>query len=612
MDSAGISISFDPSTSSSSSLQQTPSTQPSSENKTSPRNTLPLYIFTSIAILPGFLRGCSSSLHASISDFCNISMQLHNRSATWIRLVSNSAFSGYDFLRSRVVEAVHNRIHWNAVVPFDGGLLEFMNRSLTRTYHQVHSYMPGLLSLTLNGSILSRIWERKVSGVQEVELVDAGQQEGGISREIIEENVTGDIDIVDYIIERPASPPPPCPSSPSPSLLKNIITMPTIIEEEEPKDIVEPSSPSSPENTVSDLLSSETAYDSSSRKSASIISLFDKEPKRHRVTDVCMLSYLLSHWDKFCNYVDNDGISVTPHLKLRFSVDDLSWTYSGTTFAFDRDLVNDSLVEIILSNERSVFSTIPSNIDDFCDLRYLDLSNCGLSGSIVSTIGNLEHLEVLILSENKLSGELPSELGYLYRLRMLDVSTNMLTGTLPRSLGHLSKLQFLDVSHNRIEGVIPHEYGHLHALRTLNLRNNRIEGVISASLKNLQSVREIELADNMLVGLIPMELGFLEHLTTLDLTSNQLTGRVPVELAHLEGLRIKGNKIKNMLSFRLRRALSTGHLPSDQNLQTTNVTTKTNTNNTSSSIVTTAGLEESKLAKFLHRRRSLFHSPPTK
>ncbi|VFQ88840.1 unnamed protein product [Cuscuta campestris] len=41
----------------------------------------------------------------------------------------------------------------------------------------------------------------------------------------------------------------------------------------------------------------------------------------------------------------------------------------------------------------------------------IDLGNSGLSGQLVSDLGNLKHLQYLILSNNKLTGPIPTKLG---------------------------------------------------------------------------------------------------------------------------------------------------------------------------------------------------------
>lgn len=77
------------------------------------------------------------------------------------------------------------------------------------------------------------------------------------------------------------------------------------------------------------------------------------------------------------------------------------------------------------------------------NVRTLDLSNRGLSGSLKAEIRMLSNLETLDISNNDFTG-LPAEVGQLSRLRTLNLSNNPFTG-LPNELGNLSNLEVLDL-----------------------------------------------------------------------------------------------------------------------------------------------------------------------
>ncbi|XP_039158948.1 probable LRR receptor-like serine/threonine-protein kinase At1g05700 [Eucalyptus grandis] len=64
----------------------------------------------------------------------------------------------------------------------------------------------------------------------------------------------------------------------------------------------------------------------------------------------------------------------------------------------------------------------------------LKLSSSNLTGSIASSLSNLEALEVLDLSNNQLTGGIPETLAKLPKLRILNLSGNNLTGAVPEDL----------------------------------------------------------------------------------------------------------------------------------------------------------------------------------
>ncbi|GFP79028.1 brassinosteroid insensitive 1-associated receptor kinase 1 [Phtheirospermum japonicum] len=75
----------------------------------------------------------------------------------------------------------------------------------------------------------------------------------------------------------------------------------------------------------------------------------------------------------------------------------------------------------------------------------IDLGNAGLSGQLVSELGQLKGLQYLELYQNNISGPIPEELGSLTNLLSLDLYNNNLTGPIPETLGKLSSLRFLYV-----------------------------------------------------------------------------------------------------------------------------------------------------------------------
>lgn len=92
-------------------------------------------------------------------------------------------------------------------------------------------------------------------------------------------------------------------------------------------------------------------------------------------------------------------------------------------------------------SSKSVFVADGVTVPD--DIRVLDLSNRGLSGSLKAEVRELKNLKEIDISNNNFTG-LPAEVGQLSQLETLNLSNNPFTG-LPYELGNLKNLKVLDL-----------------------------------------------------------------------------------------------------------------------------------------------------------------------
>ena len=121
----------------------------------------------------------------------------------------------------------------------------------------------------------------------------------------------------------------------------------------------------------------------------------------------------------------------------------------------------------------------------------------------------------LLLHNNRLTGTLPPELGNLADLRWLSLGGNRLTRAIPEELGNLANLQWLSLERNRLSGAIPDALGDLPSLEALHIRDNRLDGEIPSGLGRLANLAVLDLGRNRLTGEIPAGLGRLANLRIL-------------------------------------------------------------------------------------------------
>ncbi|KAG1342013.1 LRR receptor-like serine/threonine-protein kinase EFR [Cocos nucifera] len=180
----------------------------------------------------------------------------------------------------------------------------------------------------------------------------------------------------------------------------------------------------------------------------------------------------------------------------------------------------------------------------------LDLSSCGLVGSLSPSIGNLTFLHRLHLENNGFISEIPLELGRLRRLKHLNLSFNSFQGVIPVNLTYCLELLTLDLSGNQLKGKIPVDVASLTKLGELNLANNSLTGFIPPSIGNLSSLETLQLYVNHLHGSIPEEISQLTNLQYLRVSVNDLTGTIPGRLYNMSSL-IRFSVASNDLQGRL-------------------------------------------------------------
>ncbi|KAL7258043.1 hypothetical protein ACSBR1_004212 [Camellia fascicularis] len=180
----------------------------------------------------------------------------------------------------------------------------------------------------------------------------------------------------------------------------------------------------------------------------------------------------------------------------------------------------------------------------------LELSGNNLTGSIPSSIGNLENLITLYLYDNQLSGSIPQEVGMLSSLVDLELSGNKLTGSIPSSIGNLGSLTTLYLHDNHLSGNIPPEFGKLSSLQILDLAANDLSGSIPGALEECMKLFNLNLSNNRLGESIPAEIGRIHNLQNLDLGYNLLIGKIPQqigELQRLETLNLSHNELSGLI-----------------------------------------------------------------
>lgn len=217
----------------------------------------------------------------------------------------------------------------------------------------------------------------------------------------------------------------------------------------------------------------------------------------------------------------------------------------------DKDFYSSTTLSSSSSSSNALLNYISSSSSQ---LETLVLANSNLRGPFPQEILSLSSLKYLDLSDNWITGTIPSTFGYnMTSLRLFTASDNLLTGQIPSSLGgsDLKNLDTLDLSYNFLEGTLPQSMNSL-SLETLFLNDQRrtTYSVLNNTNKrgnhnrrrrrqlmkqqqetNILSMNENNLS-NKKTGITGPLLDFasMTKLSTLNLARNNLTGTIPSTL----------------------------------------------------------------------------------
>ncbi|XP_045832457.1 receptor-like protein 9DC3 isoform X1 [Trifolium pratense] len=211
------------------------------------------------------------------------------------------------------------------------------------------------------------------------------------------------------------------------------------------------------------------------------------------------------------------------------------------------------LFSLSLSHNSQLSLNFESNVNyNFSILSKLELSSVGLIGFSKLSSGKFPRLRYLDLSNNKLFGSVPNWLLEIDSLQLLGLSHNLFTSMDEFSRNHWQNLYSLDLSFNLLAGDIFLSICNKSSLVLLNLAHNKLTGTIPQCLANLSFLVVLDLQMNKFYGTIPSNFSQDCHLRTLNLNGNLLEGDLPKSLLNceqLEALNLGSNKIEDHFPY---------------------------------------------------------------
>eukprot|EP00698_Gefionella_okellyi_P009938 TRINITY_DN2556_c0_g1_i3.p1 TRINITY_DN2556_c0_g1~~TRINITY_DN2556_c0_g1_i3.p1 ORF type:complete len:3589 (+),score=699.74 TRINITY_DN2556_c0_g1_i3:128-10894(+) len=207
---------------------------------------------------------------------------------------------------------------------------------------------------------------------------------------------------------------------------------------------------------------------------------------------------------------------------------DISWC--GMTGPLPTSIALMTSLTVLGVYNNALTGTIPAGVSGLTNLRNFAFSSNSISGSlVVPTVPNF--LQVLEGGSNSLTGSLPSHLAAMTNLVQISLNSNMLSGSLltvwPASLTVLLLRQ------NSLTGSWPQQLTTHLALRALNIGVNQLTGAVPLGLTAVTLLSSLYADSNSFTASLP---DMATALRTLVMSSNQLTGGLPPQYSDLTNL----------------------------------------------------------------------------
>lgn len=179
------------------------------------------------------------------------------------------------------------------------------------------------------------------------------------------------------------------------------------------------------------------------------------------------------------------------------------------------------------TNANNLTWPLPATIGNLSNLRYLILSYNNISGTLPTTIDQLDSVIYMWINNNNLTWPLPTTIGGLANLRNLYLWGNNINGTIPTQIANLPLIDYIHLDNNDIVWPLPNLTALNDTLEYLVISNNNISWPIPSWIYSMTNLRYLYLNNNPIGGTLSSSINNLTQLTHLQLSSAQMTWPLP-------------------------------------------------------------------------------------
>ena len=175
------------------------------------------------------------------------------------------------------------------------------------------------------------------------------------------------------------------------------------------------------------------------------------------------------------------------------------------------------LAHVLRHSVKERLTFLPDALDDWCELRALDLTDCNLLAALPPWFGNFVNLRTLSLYSCSSLTELPSSIGLLIELNQLTLEGCKRLSTLPSEIGQLVNLTVLDLGNCTMLHELPNAIQDLKKLELLDLFGcNSLAGLPGSLVAD--TGEQLTAIIPVLISLLSLDLSYCDELRFLEET----------------------------------------------------------------------------------------------
>ncbi|KAG4384150.1 hypothetical protein GLYMA_13G224500v4 [Glycine max] len=229
---------------------------------------------------------------------------------------------------------------------------------------------------------------------------------------------------------------------------------------------------------------------------------------------------------RFVDFAYNCFTGTIPEEWASLNLTSISLLVNRLSGEIPKHLGNITSLTYLMLEANQFSGDVPTELGKLINLQTLVLSSNQLTGSFPPSLAGLQNLTDFRISNNNFTGTIPNFIQNWQQLKRLEMHGSGLEGPIPSNISLLNNLEQLRISDIESPSQDFPFLGNMAGLITLVLRNCNLSGVIPSYIWTMMALENLDVSFNMLVGQIPAVIS-ARRLRYIYLTGNILSGNIP-------------------------------------------------------------------------------------